>query len=127
MTEHTESAYLLINRSEFSDMRLQKSDDHPHAANGEAVFRLSRFALTFNNVTYATFGDVLGYWEFFPADVTGHAERWGLLPVWGYADVVESKAEGIKTGQRFYGYWPTATHVKLQPDKIGDHSFRDAA
>jgi len=123
MTERTEPARLLINRGEFSDMRLEPLDSAPAAGSGEAVFRLSRFALTFNNVTYATFGDALRYWQFFPID----REGWGQLPVWGYADVVESSVEGIETGQRFYGYWPTATHVRLQPGRIGAHSFRDDA
>ena len=113
-----------MNRDEFSQMRLEPLDGRPRAEDGEAVFELGRFALTFNNVTYATFGDVLGYWNFFP---TGNGNGWGLLPVWGYADVVESKVDGVETGQRFYGYWPSATHVKLQPGKVGDHSFRDDA
>lgn len=127
MNEQTESARLLMSRSEFSEMRLERLEDEPLAGEGEVVFRLRRFALTFNNVTYATFGEVLRYWDFFPAGETPNGEGWGLLPVWGYADVVESKADGIEPGQRFYGYWPTATHVKLCPGKVGDHSFRDDA
>lgn len=125
MTDKSEPCRLLMNRSDFSDMRLEPLDARPRAEEGEAVFELSRFALTFNNVTYATFGDALRYWDFFPPG--NSAEGRGLLPVWGYADVVESKVDGIETGQRFYGYWPTATHVKLQPGKIGNRSFRDDA
>jgi len=125
MTEKSECSRLLMNRSEFSDMRPESLDATPRAERGEAVFALSRFALTFNNVTYATFGDALGYWGFFP--VEGAGDGWGLLPVWGYADVVESNVDGIETGQRFYGYWPTASHVVLQPGKAGSRSFRDDA
>jgi len=123
MTDHTEAAHLLMDRSDFSNMHVQAGGSTPSAGEGEAVFRLSRFSLTFNNVTYATFGDVLRYWAFFPSGLDG----WGLLPVWGYADVVESAVDGIEAGQRFYGYWPTATHAVLQPGKIGRHSFRDDA
>lgn len=123
MKEHTEAAQLLMNRSEFSSMRLETIGPAPTAGEGEAVFRLRRFSLTFNNVTYATYGDVLRYWEFFPSDRDG----WGLLPVWGYADVVESGVDGVAAGQRFYGYWPTATHAILHPGKIGKRSFRDDA
>ena len=123
MDENAHSTRLLLNRGDFADMRLEPLDAQPGAEDGEAVFRLRRFALTFNNVTYATFGDALRYWQFFPVEHEG----WGLLPVWGYADVVESKVEGVSAGQRFYGYWPTATHVRLKPGKVGDRSFRDDA
>lgn len=119
----SESARLLMDRRKFSEMRVEPLDATPRAADGEVVFRLSRFALTFNNVTYATFGDALGYWRFFPVE----HEAWAQLPVWGYADVVESKVDGVEAGQRFYGYWPTATHVKVQPGKVGQRSFRDEA
>lgn len=123
MKDGTEPARLLMNRGEFSDMRTEPLGSEPAAGPGEVVFRLSRFALTFNNITYATFGDALGYWQFFPVEHEG----WGQLPVWGYADVVDSNVDGIETGQRYYGYWPTATHVKLQPGKVGARSFRDDA
>lgn len=123
MSEKSEAARLLINRGEFSDMHLEPLDEVSGAGDGEAVFRLDRFALTFNNVTYATYGDVLRYWQFFPTGRDG----WGQLPVWGYADVVESAVDGIEPGQRFYGYWPSATHARLQPGKVGERSFRDDA
>ncbi len=123
MNERIEAARLLMNRGEFSDMRLELVDPVPEAGEGEAVFRLRRFALTVNNITYATFGDKLHYWDFFPVG----REGWGQLPVWGYADVVESRAAGVEAGQRYYGYWPAATHVKLNPGKSGERSFRDDA
>ena len=68
----------------------------------------TRFALTANNVTYATLGDVLRYWRFFPAAEEG----WGRVPVWGFADVVASRAEGLEAGERVYGYFPMATHLR---------------
>ena len=120
-TDNAKPVRLLMNRGEFSEMELESLDSPPDAEEGEAVFRISHFALTVNNVTYATFGEKLHYWDFFPVDRAG----WGQLPVWGYADVVESKADGVETGQRYYGYWPAATHVKLQPGKVGERSFRD--
>ena len=36
-------------------------------APGQVCFRIDRFALTSNNITYALIGDMLGYWTFFPA------------------------------------------------------------
>lgn len=119
--EQAKPARLLMNRGDFSEMELESLDSPPDADEGEAVFRISRFALTVNNVTYATFGEKLHYWDFFPVDRAG----WGQLPVWGYADIVESEADGVEAGQRYYGYWPAATHVKLHPGKVGERSFRD--
>ena len=41
----------------------------------EARLAVRRFALTANNITYAVFGEAMGYWAFFPA------EDGGRLPV----------------------------------------------
>ena len=51
------------------------------------------------------------YWAFFP---TGDAEL-GCIPVWGFATVSESRAEGVAVGERFYGYLPMADEVVLRP------------
>src|SRR6056297_441228 len=79
---------LLMNRNRFQDMKTD-TVDAPSAGQGEAVLALDRFSLTINNVTYAAFGDALRYWDFFPTRLDG----WGLLPIWGYDDVVASKAD----------------------------------
>jgi hypothetical protein len=92
-------------------------------ADGHIRLRLDSFALTSNNITYAAFGDAMKYWNFFP---TTDAAR-GCIPVWGFADVVESRAEGLALGERIYGYFPMATHAVLQPSRIGASSFVDAA
>ena len=111
---------LLMNRNRFQDMKID-TVDAPSAGEGEVVLALDRFSLTINNVTYAAFGDALRYWDFFPTGLDG----WGLLPVWGYADVVDSKADGVEVGQRFFGYYPSATHLVVRPGKTGGRSFRD--
>ena len=79
---------------------------------GEALLRVDSFALTANNVTYAALGETMGYWRFFPASEEG----WGRVPVWGFADVVASRAEGLAAGERSYGYFPMATHLRVQAD-----------
>ena len=66
----------------------------PVAVNGEVVFRVDRFAVTANNVTYAVFGAAMKYWNFFPTDDLD----WGIVPVWGFGDVVESRCEGVEVG-----------------------------
>src|ERR1700741_2578397 len=74
-------------------------------APGEVEVRLDRFAMTANTVPYAAlgkpvglFGNGKGYWDFF--SVEGGA---GRLPVWGFATVTQSGAEGIEPGEVFYG------------------------
>ena len=91
-------------------------------ADGEARFRVDSFALTANNVTYAAHGDDLGYWRFYPAP-----EGLGIVPVWGFATVDESRVDGIAAGERFYGYWPMATHAVLTPVKVTPRGFADGA
>jgi hypothetical protein len=92
-------------------------------ADGEARLRITAFALTSNNITYAAFGDAMNYWAFFP---TGEAHS-GCIPVWGFADVSESRAGGVAVGERFYGYYPMADEVVLQPARTGPAGFIDGA
>jgi hypothetical protein len=89
---------------------------------GEALLRIDLFALTANNVTYAAHGEDFRYWAFFPAP-----QGKGIVPVWGFATVVESRAPGVKVGQRFYGYWPMASHALLLPGKVSPRGFTDMA
>jgi hypothetical protein len=75
---------------------------------GEVLVKIDRFAFTANNITYAVVGDQFGYWQFFPS--TGNdTKNWGILPVWGFADVVASNAEDVPVGERLFGYFPLAT------------------
>lgn len=90
---------------------------------GEVVFRLDCFALTTNNLTYAAFGDSMHYWDLFPTGEAG----WGQIPVWGFGDVVLSSAEGIAVGERFYGFFPIASHLKVRATRVKPHGFSDAA
>lgn len=89
---------------------------------GEVRLRIERVAITTNNITYAAYGDAMRYWDFFP---TGDAQ-WGHIPVWGYGVVQASLAEGIAVGERFYGYFPIASHLTVQADRIKPQGFVDA-
>ncbi|WP_341708877.1 DUF2855 family protein [Halopseudomonas sp.] len=95
----------------------------PELKQGEALLRISRLALTTNNITYAAFGETphLRYWDFFP---TGAAE-WFHMPAWGFAEIVESTVEGLAVGERFYGYWPIASHVIMNPVRVSERGFYD--
>ena len=92
-------------------------------ADGAVRLAIDAFALTSNNITYAAFGDAMNYWGFFP---TGGAAT-GCIPVWGFANVTESRCEGVAIGERFYGYFPMATDVVLQPTRVNAAGFSDGA
>ncbi|WP_089246382.1 DUF2855 family protein [Asanoa hainanensis] len=99
----------------------------PEIADGEALLRVDRVGMTANNVTYAVLGESFGYWRFFPPEHRGIEAGWGLVPLWGFADVVASTVDGVTAGQRVYGYLPPATHLVVRPDRVDASGFRDAS
>jgi hypothetical protein len=89
---------------------------------GQVLLRVDRFAFTANNVTYGAVGDLIGYWNFFPA-----REGWGRIPVWGFGDVVRSRHDALTSAERIYGYVPISTHLVVQADHVSATGFIDAA
>jgi hypothetical protein len=112
----------VVERQKLAQTRWVHADPVP-LAEGDVRFAIDRFALTANNITYAAFGDAMNYWGFFP---TGDAAT-GCIPVWGFADVAESRCDGVAVGERFYGYWPIADEVVLQPARVNGAGFFDGA
>ncbi|MEH6522635.1 DUF2855 family protein [Sulfitobacter sp.] len=89
---------------------------------GQARLKLSSFALTSNNVTYAASGFAIGYWHFFPTGIEGQ----GLVPVWGTAEVVESNSDDLAVGTLLYGFYPLAEELVITPQSDGHGGFVDA-
>ena len=115
-----------------TDFQVRRDDLHQHRfvvspsaplAGGEARLAVDAFALTANNITYAVFGDAMQYWHFFP--VSGGDEGWGRIPVWGFADVVESTVDGVEEGQRYYGYFPMGSELVVRPGRVNERGFVD--
>ena len=96
-------------------------------AEGQVRLRIDRFAYTSNNITYAAFGEAMSYWQFFPVQSDADGTAWGCIPVWGFADVVQSLHPGVAVGERLYGYWPMASHAVLQPERVTPQGLFDAA
>ena len=113
---------LEVDRHDLHHMRAVDRVDAPLGP-GEARLRIDSFGLTANNVTYAVFGDAMNYWQFFPAAEGG--ATWGRVPVWGFAEVVESAVPGIEEGARLYGYLPMSSQVVVQPGRLDDRGFTD--
>jgi len=112
---------LIVNRADLAQAEVMETPK-PALADGEALLRIDRFALTANNITYAVAPEEIGYWKFFPAGRPG----WGHIPVWGFADVVESRSD-LAQGTRLYGYFPMATQLVVQPGRVTPYGCIDAA
>jgi Protein of unknown function (DUF2855) len=123
---HDDALRFLVRRNNLRDSRWVGDPDAPATrplAEGEARLRIDRFALTSNNITYAAFGEAMKYWDFFP---TGDA-AWGCIPVWGFAEVSESRADGVAVGERCWGCWPMGRWLVVQPVRVGKRGFSDGA
>ena len=118
-----------ISRTDPTNTRLVEDPaiaDVQSLQDGEALVRVDRFGLSANNVTYVVLGDRLGYWGFFPAHDDAAGE-WGVMPVWGFGDVVASCADNLREGERLFGYFPPATHLRLRPEGEPGRPVRDGA
>ncbi len=112
----------LVRWDDFRVTRTDPADASPEIAEGEALLAVDRFAFTANNITYAAIGEQLGYWKFFPAP-----EGWGRIPVWGYGDVLRSRAPGAPEGLRVFGYFPMSSVLVVRPERAGPAGFDDGA
>lgn len=118
------SQRLFLRRQNLGDARLGPDPDADRPlADGEVRLAIERFALTANNVTYAAFGEAMKYWQFFPAA----DPALGCLPVWGFATVAESRADGVAPGRRVWGCLPAGSHLVVEPARIGGAGFVDAS
>ncbi len=112
---------LLIHKEQLQKTDLQTLAT-PEISQGDLLLKITRFAFTTNNLTYAVMGFRLRYWEFFPAPAP-----YGIIPVWGYAEVVESQHEAFQEGELLYGYFPTSEYLKVTPARVTDIGFVDSA
>jgi Protein of unknown function (DUF2855) len=107
----------LVRKTTLADSQIEQSAPAALQA-GQVRLKIDLFSFTANNITYASFGDAMKYWDFYP-----RADEWGVIPVWGFANVSESRYEGISAGDRFYGYFPPSGEVVLTPGKVGPTGF----
>ncbi len=114
-----------VDRRDIQVTRVREIEPEPLAP-GRARLRLEAFALTANNITYGVFGDALHYWDFFPV-TDDDAGRWGRIPVWGFAEVVESRSDAAPVGARVYGFLPMATELVVEPGRADERGFSDVA
>jgi hypothetical protein len=111
----------LVKRDDLHETRIDEDGEAPELDAGQALLKVDTFGLTTNNITYALMGETMNYWDFFPAP-----DGWGRVPMWGYADVVATEAEGVEEGTRIFGYLPPSTYLVVQPDRASPTDFIDA-
>ncbi len=117
----SEQTTLLIRQAQLDETRWQSEPVREPDA-GQLVCAVETFALTANNISYADHGTTLGYWRFFPA-----VDDWGVLPVWGFGTVTESRVEGIAAGERLFGFFPLSSHLLMTPHRQTPAMIEDGA
>ncbi len=118
--------HFLVDRDDYRNTRLVDATP-AELDEGEVRLRVDSFGFTANNITYAAAGDMIGYWTFFPPPDVGDDVNWGRVPVWGFADVVESRCDGVSEGERLFGYLPMSTELVIRPEYLSERSLRDGA
>ncbi|SHN78487.1 DUF2855 family protein [Bradyrhizobium erythrophlei] len=118
------STDFIVARHDFSECKFIETQlPNAGALPDEALLvKIERFAFTANNITYATLGDQLKYWQLFPGP-----QGFGNIPVWGFGEVVVSRHPSIEAGERLFGYFPMATHLVIEAADVRKHGLRDAA
>lgn len=105
-------------QTRFVDSELDTDD----LVDGELLLRLDRFSFTTNNISYIAVGDDLHYWAYFPAP-----DNWGKPPVWGHATVMESRHPEVANGERVFGYFPMASHLRILATHVKPGQLTDGA
>ena len=111
---------LQVDRGDYRRTRIVTREAEP-LAEDQARFRIERFALTSNNVTYAVAGDTIGYWRFFPRE-----GEWGVVPVWGIGVVEETRSD-LEVGEAIYGYFPMASEAVMEVGRVKPGSFTETS
>ena len=117
----TDALDLLVDKANWRQHRFAEGPS-PELAEGQVLFRVDRFAITANNISYAAAGDMLGYWRFFPAP-----DGWGRIPVMGFGDVVASRHPQVEEGTRCFGFYPMSRHLVIEPGVVSASQILDGA
>lgn len=118
----THTSALQTDRSDIASTRWHESPCPPLEP-GQVRLQVEHVGLSANNITYATLGEAMRYWDFFPQE----DPAWGCIPAWGYATVTESRCLEVAEGQRVFGFLPFATHVVMTPASVRGGGFVDGS
>lgn len=113
---------LEVRRDNWAETRVTTESCGIAPGENEVLLRVDRLALTANNISYAGSGDALGYWGFFPAE-----DGWGRIPAMGWGEVIEADHPGVSVGERVWGWFPFATHLKILAGKVNERQIVDVS
>jgi hypothetical protein len=121
-SKQNERVDFIVDRKNLQQCKFMKSSqpELKELLEGEVRLKVDRFAFTANNITYATLGDQLRYWQLFPAP-----EGFGNIPAWGFGEVISSRHTAIVQGERLFGYLPMSTHLIVSPTNVSKRGFSD--
>lgn len=122
MTETIQVSTFEVLKDDWAKTRIAHEETSLDLEDGELLFRVGRLALTANNISYASTGDSLGYWGFFPAEA-----GWGRIPAMGWGEVIASNCAEVCEGERAWGWFPYSTHLKIRGGKVRRGSFTDTS
>ena len=103
-----------VRKAELHDARVTTTEKAP-LAEGQVRLAIDSFGLTANNITYAVYGDRMSYWSFFPAP---SGDEFGVVPMWGFANIAESTIDALPEGDRIYGYFPMGDELVAEPQNV---------
>lgn len=86
----------------------------------QVLLAVDKFSFTSNNITYGLVGEQMNYWKFFPTQ-----PDYGIIPAWGFANVIISTHPDVHVGQRFYGYYPMSSHLLATIGHVNSKGFAD--
>lgn len=106
-----------VHKQDINQTRLVIQEHQVELQASQVRVKIEAFSFTANNITYWAMGDKLAYWQFFPAS-DNESSDWGIIPAWGFGEVVESSHDEVRVGERLFGYFPTAHELVMQPNKV---------
>ena len=114
------STRLLVNQKNIKNTQVEVLASADLEA-GQIRLHVDRVGFSVNNISYATGGESLEYWGFFPAQ-----SPWGCVPAWGFGIVSESLCPDVQVGERVWGFLPLASELVLEPSNNSAFGFTDA-
>lgn len=113
---------LEVRRDNWAETRIKTASLDSTLNDNEVLLRVDRLALTANNISYASSGDSLKYWQFFPTE-----DGWGRIPAMGWSEVIASNHPEVSVGERVWGFTPYTNYHKLLVGKANHLSFSDGS
>lgn len=122
--------HVVSKTNSFDHLTINTSTSHlPALVSNNIRVQTRLVSLTANNLTYARLGSIANWWDGFPVSAFlpppyNDTRKYGIVPVWGYAKITESKITDLKVGMILYGFWPSSTlpiDLQLEPTEPTGH------